>query len=105
MAPTEALSPADERAAFRVPAGFEVQLVASEPQIQKPMNLAFDARGRLWVTHSVEYPFAQANAAIARDGLSVLEGLGQTVGPPHQRSLPMVSTFPSECCRCPVEMR
>jgi putative heme-binding domain-containing protein len=76
VAPTEALSPADERAAFRVPAGFEVQLVASEPQIQKPMNLAFDARGRLWVTHSVEYPFAQANAAIARDGLSVLEGFG-----------------------------
>jgi hypothetical protein len=38
--------------AFHVPPGFEVQLVASEPAIQKPMNLAFDERGRVSVTGS-----------------------------------------------------
>jgi putative heme-binding domain-containing protein len=58
MAPTDALSPADERKAFTVPAGFDVQLVASEPDIQKPIQMAFDAKGRLWVTTSYHYPFA-----------------------------------------------
>ena len=57
IAPTEAKSPADERASFTVPAGFEVQLVAAEPDIQKPIQMAFDARGRLWVTTSYLYPF------------------------------------------------
>jgi putative heme-binding domain-containing protein len=76
VAPTEALSPAEERAKFKLPAGFEIQLVASEPTIQKPMNIAFDDRGRLWVTHSVEYPFAPADPTTARDGLTVLESFG-----------------------------
>jgi len=76
VAPTEALSPAEEQARFKLPAGFAIQLVASEPAIQKPMNMAFDDRGRLWVTHSVEYPFAPADPATARDGLTVLESFG-----------------------------
>ena len=65
-------SPEAERAALHVPPGFEVQLVASEPDIDKPMNLAFDARGRLWVTHSREYPIAAARGA-GRDRVSILE--------------------------------
>src|SRR5262245_49074479 len=55
--PTEALTPELEQKSFHVPPGFEVQLVAAEPDIAKPMNLAFDATGRLWVTTSREYPF------------------------------------------------
>lgn len=55
---TSALTPEAERAALHVPAGFEVQLFAAEPQINKPINLAFDARGRLWVSSTVEYPYA-----------------------------------------------
>ncbi|MBK8094817.1 MAG: hypothetical protein IPK32_23335, partial [Verrucomicrobiaceae bacterium] len=55
---TEALSPDAERAALHVPAGFEVQLFAAEPQINKPINIAFDARGRLWISSTVEYPYA-----------------------------------------------
>jgi putative heme-binding domain-containing protein len=65
-------SPEAERAALHVPPGFEVQLVAAEPEIDKPMNLAFDARGRLWVTHSREYPIAAAPGA-GRDRVSILE--------------------------------
>lgn len=60
MAPTDPLSPADERKAFTLPPGFDVQLVASEPDIQKPMQMAWDAKGRLWVTTSYHYPFAVA---------------------------------------------
>jgi glucose/arabinose dehydrogenase len=76
VAPTEPLTPAEQKAKFKLPAGFEIQLVASEPDIQKPMNLAFDAKGRLWVSHSIEYPFAAADPEKARDGLTVLEGIG-----------------------------
>ncbi len=54
---TDPLSPADEKKSFHLPPGFEIQLVASEPDICKPMNLAFDAKGRLWLTQSREYPF------------------------------------------------
>lgn len=52
-----ALTGEEERKAFHVPPGFEVQLVASEPDISKPINMAFDASGRLWITESHEYPF------------------------------------------------
>ena len=76
VSPTEPLTPAEQQAKFKLPAGFEIQLVASEPDIQKPMNLAFDAKGRLWVSHSIEYPFAAADPEQSRDGLTVLEGIG-----------------------------
>ncbi len=65
------LAPADQAKAFILPEGFEIQLVASEPDIQKPMNLAFDARGRLWVTGSVEYPWPAKGEA--RDEVRILE--------------------------------
>ena len=55
---TNALTPEQERAGLHVPPGFTVQLFASEPMINKPINMAFDARGRLWVSSTVEYPYA-----------------------------------------------
>jgi putative heme-binding domain-containing protein len=54
---TEPLPPEQEAKAFHLPPGFEAQLVAAEPEIGKPMNMAFDSKGRLWVTISREYPF------------------------------------------------
>jgi putative heme-binding domain-containing protein len=76
VATTEPLSPAEQLKKFKIPPGFEIQLVASEPDIQKPMNLAFDSQGRLWVTHSIEYPFAAIDPETARDGLTILDGIG-----------------------------
>jgi len=76
VAPSEPLSPAEQREKFRLPAGFAIQLVASEPDIQKPMNMAFDHRGRLWVSHSIEYPFAAAADAGPRDGITILDDFG-----------------------------
>ncbi|HQZ69332.1 MAG TPA: hypothetical protein PLY87_29800, partial [Planctomycetaceae bacterium] len=70
---TEPVSAAEELATFRVPDGFRVELVAAEPDIAKPMNLAFDARGRLWVSSSLEYPFAAAPDVTPRDTIRVLE--------------------------------
>src|SRR5438128_1168725 len=57
IAPTGPKTPAEELKTFRLPPGFEIQLVAAEPDIHKPLNMAFDARGRLWVSETIEYPF------------------------------------------------
>lgn len=69
---TTALTPAEEKAGFKLPEGFEIELFASEPDIGKPINIAFDASGRLWVTQSFEYPFA-ATPGKGKDRLSILE--------------------------------
>ncbi len=66
-------SPEDERKGFHVPPGFEVQLVAAEPDVRKPINMNFDDRGRLWVTESVEYPFPAAADSKPRDTVRVYE--------------------------------
>jgi putative heme-binding domain-containing protein len=79
VAPTDALSPAEERKAFTLPAGFDMQLVAAEPDIQKPMQMAFDAKGRLWVTTSYHYPFA-APQGKGTDKLFVLSDIDPATG-------------------------
>ena len=88
VAPTEALRPADQLKLFHLPPGFEIQLVVSDPDIGQPMNLNFDARGRLWITHSIEYPYPAKGDVEARsrfpgqgdhdprDRLTVVEGIG-----------------------------
>ncbi len=69
---TEARSPSEEQAGFRVPRGFRIQLFASEPDIAKPLNMAFDSKGRMWLTQSYEYPFADTTGT-PRDKISILE--------------------------------
>src|SRR4051812_7626254 len=43
------LTPEESRKAFRLPDGFRIELVASEPMLAEPTGLCFDARGRLYV--------------------------------------------------------
>ena len=54
---TEPLTPEQEQKSFHLPPGFTMQLVAAEPDLRKPMNMAFDGAGRLWITESREYPW------------------------------------------------
>lgn len=52
-------SPEESAKLFTVPEGFEVQLFASEvefPELKNPVQFAFDAKGRLWVTTMPSYP-------------------------------------------------
>ena len=74
--PTEPLTPEQERAAFHLPAGFEIQLVASEPDLRKPMNMNWDAMGRLWITESREYPFAIKDGSPGRDTVRIFSDFG-----------------------------
>ena len=49
--------PSAELATFQVADGFEVNLFASEKDgVVKPIQIRFDARGRLWVIGSTVYP-------------------------------------------------
>ena len=41
---------------FDVAEGFEINLFASDPLLAKPIQINFDAEGRLWVASSVTYP-------------------------------------------------
>ena len=45
-----------EKATFRVPDGFEVNLFAADPSIAKPIQMNFDEDGRLWIASSEVYP-------------------------------------------------
>lgn len=70
---TPKLSADQELAGFHLPAGFKIELIASEPTITKPMNMAFDGSGRLWVAQSTQYPFPTKEGETAGDSILVLE--------------------------------
>ena len=66
-------TPSEELAGFHVPTGFRVEMIASEPAISKPMNMAFDGKGRLWITQSTQYPFPAKADEKGTDAVVVLE--------------------------------
>jgi putative membrane-bound dehydrogenase-like protein len=73
IATSDPLSPQEEQRRFHLPPGFEIQLFASEPDIRKPMNMAFDEQGRLLVTQSVEYPFPAKPGNVPRDTVKIFD--------------------------------
>lgn len=52
----KSMSPEASLAAIRVPAGLEVELVASEPDTMDPVDVAWGADGRMWVVEMADYP-------------------------------------------------
>jgi putative heme-binding domain-containing protein len=75
IATTEPLRPEEQIKKITLPPGFELQLVAADPDIRKPININFDAAGRLWLTETIEYPFA-AKEGQGRDAVKILEDFG-----------------------------
>ena len=53
--PAPVLSPWEALESFTVPEGFRVELVASEPLLGDPVEIEFDADGRLWVVEMRGY--------------------------------------------------
>jgi putative membrane-bound dehydrogenase-like protein len=49
------LTPQEALAGMTVPDGFEISLFAAEPDVQQPIALATDDRGRLWVCENYSY--------------------------------------------------
>ena len=50
------LSPQEALNHMKVADGFEVKLVAHEPEIRQPLSITFDERGRMWVIQYLQYP-------------------------------------------------
>jgi putative membrane-bound dehydrogenase-like protein len=51
-------SPQESLKALHVKPGFEAMLVATEPLVQDPVFIDWDAKGRMWVVEMGDYPFA-----------------------------------------------
>ena len=66
-------SAADSMKFITVPADFELQLFAREPDIVKPITFSFDARGRLWVIEAIDYPNLVLNGQPGADRIKILE--------------------------------
>ncbi len=70
----EALKPDESKKLMQVPADFDIQLFAAEPDIVNPIAMAWDQRGRLWIVESVDYPntFLETDGA-ANDRIKICE--------------------------------
>jgi putative membrane-bound dehydrogenase-like protein len=51
-----ALSPAESQLMTQVGVDFKMELFAAEPDILKPIAMAWDERGRLWIVETIDYP-------------------------------------------------
>jgi len=49
------LPPAEAAAKMQLPPGFKATVFAAEPDVQNPIAMAWDARGRLWVAENYTY--------------------------------------------------
>src|SRR5262249_21735777 len=64
-----------DKAAGRMtlPEGFRVSLVASEPQLVKPIAMTLDDRGRIWVVESHCYPKWRTDGKEGNDRILIFE--------------------------------
>lgn len=70
----EPLSPEQSMKLIQVPVGFEIKLFASEPDINKPVYMNWDERGRLWIAETIDYPnMVRDNKEEGKDMIKILE--------------------------------
>jgi putative membrane-bound dehydrogenase-like protein len=69
LAGPPAKTPDDEKKTFQLLPGFQIDLVASEPQVIDPINMAFDEAGRLFVAEMRGYPNGGVGRGDIRSGI------------------------------------
>ncbi|MGE0758347.1 MAG: PVC-type heme-binding CxxCH protein, partial [Pirellulaceae bacterium] len=68
------VSPSESLQHMVTPAGFRVELFASEPMLGgKPLTMSWDERGRLWVCEAIDYPNELHSPGAGRDRIRILE--------------------------------
>ncbi len=83
------ISPEESMRHLVVPPGFEPRLFAAEPEIYKPLCMAWDHRGRLWIAESVDYPNTKNRGRHrAATGSPSARIPTATAGPTRSRSSP-----------------
>ena len=79
----ERLSPSESLARFELADGLAIETVLHEPLVAQPTHVSFDARGRLWVSHYVQYPYPAGLRQISRDKYYRAKYDRQPRPPPH----------------------
>lgn len=74
--PHAGLTAEEAAAKMVVPPGFKVQVGAAEPDINQPIAMAIDDRGRVWVAEAYEYP-VRAPEGKGRDRILIFEDTDQ----------------------------
>jgi len=67
------LEPEESLKHMVTPAGFQPRLYASDPRIVKPIAMAWDERGRLFIAETLDYPNEFKPEGEGRDRIQVLE--------------------------------
>lgn len=69
------LTPSETVAQARLPEGFQLSVVASEPQVQNPIAMTTDERGRIWIAENYSWSGNGAGGfdAKQRDRIVILE--------------------------------
>lgn len=65
-------NPAKDLPEMRVQDGFQVELIAKEPDVKQPIAFCFDERGRMWIAEAFSYPNRQPEGQ-GKDRITVLE--------------------------------
>ncbi|MFM7149751.1 MAG: PVC-type heme-binding CxxCH protein [Gemmataceae bacterium] len=66
------LSPEKSARAMTVPPGFNVTLFAGEPDVNQPIAMCLDDRGRVWIAEAYSYPIRRIEKE-ARDRIVIFE--------------------------------
>ncbi|MCI0684874.1 MAG: HEAT repeat domain-containing protein [Gemmataceae bacterium] len=71
--PGKPLTPAQAQKLFRLAGDLRIELVASEPQIESPVAMAFAPDGKLWVIEMGDYPNGPAKGEPPAGRIKVLD--------------------------------
>jgi len=77
--PETAKTPAEEAKSFKLPTGYRMELVLSEPQVISPAVIEFDGNGRMYVAEFVSY-MLDADGTGAHDPISRITRFESTKG-------------------------
>ena len=75
-------TPAEEAKGFRLPTGYRLELVASDPDIINPVAIEFDGNGRMYVAEMIGY-MMDAEATREHDPISRISRWESTKGDGH----------------------
>ena len=67
------LNPAASQERLVMQPGFRAELFANEPDVAKPIAMAWDARGRLWIAETFDYPNQLKPIGEGRDRIKICE--------------------------------
>ena len=72
---------------FTLPEGFEIELVAADPDMKKVVDISFDEAGRMWAVTASEYPLDQNDEIEAIETNNLPGGLQRAVALAREQRL------------------